>query len=88
MYKGAGAFAELCADYTAGALHPGDLKPALARALNVILQPVRNHFDSNAEARDLLKKVCPLAEIGVRNISADLACGNVGYGVCCISLEV
>ncbi|GFH14323.1 uncharacterized protein HaLaN_10354, partial [Haematococcus lacustris] len=38
-------------------LPPGDLKPALARALNQILQPVRDHFDSNPEAKELLKKV-------------------------------
>ncbi|KAL6745630.1 hypothetical protein V8C86DRAFT_1821387 [Haematococcus lacustris] len=48
---------ELEADYKSGALHPGDLKPALARALNQILQPVRDHFDSNPEAKELLKKV-------------------------------
>lgn len=30
--------------YRTGALHPGDLKPNLARKLNEILQPVREHF--------------------------------------------
>ena len=34
-----------------------DLKPALSRALNQILQPVRDHFENNAEAKELLKKV-------------------------------
>ncbi len=34
-----------------------DLKPSLARHLNEILQPVRDHFESNAEAKELLKKV-------------------------------
>lgn len=48
---------ELEADYTSGALHPGDLKPALSKALNTILQPVRTHFETNAEAKELLKKV-------------------------------
>jgi len=33
-------YEELCADYESGALHPGDLKPALAKHLNAILQPV------------------------------------------------
>eukprot|EP00199_Chlamydomonas_sp_CCMP681_P002310 CAMPEP_0119109670 /NCGR_PEP_ID=MMETSP1180-20130426/21848_1 /TAXON_ID=3052 ORGANISM="Chlamydomonas cf sp, Strain CCMP681" /NCGR_SAMPLE_ID=MMETSP1180 /ASSEMBLY_ACC=CAM_ASM_000741 /LENGTH=393 /DNA_ID=CAMNT_0007095545 /DNA_START=59 /DNA_END=1240 /DNA_ORIENTATION=+ len=48
---------ELEADYISAALHPADLKPALSRALNQILQPVRDHFENNAEAKDLLKKV-------------------------------
>jgi len=50
-------YAELEKDYESGVLHPSDLKPALAAALNAILQPVRDHFDGNAEAKDLLKKV-------------------------------
>jgi tyrosyl-tRNA synthetase len=36
----------------------GDLKGSVSRALNQILQPVRDHFENNAEAKDLLKKVC------------------------------
>ncbi|KAF5832012.1 tyrosyl-tRNA synthetase like-protein [Dunaliella salina] len=48
---------EIEADYTSGALHPGDLKPALARAINLILQPVRDHFANDPEAKELLKKV-------------------------------
>lgn len=35
----------------------GDLKPSLSKALNTILQPVRDHFENNAEAKELLKKV-------------------------------
>ncbi len=31
-------YEELCEDYRSGALHPGDLKPALAKHLNQILQ--------------------------------------------------
>ena len=50
-------YAELEADYRSGALHPSDLKPALAAALNAILQPVRDHFETSAEAKELLKKV-------------------------------
>ncbi len=49
--------AELEKDYVSGVLHPSDLKPALADALNAILQPVRDHFENNAEAKDVLKKV-------------------------------
>ncbi|KAG6763341.1 hypothetical protein POTOM_030755 [Populus tomentosa] len=38
VYK---TFEELVADYESGGLHPGDLKPALAKALNTILQGYR-----------------------------------------------
>lgn len=31
-------FEELIADYESGALHPADVKPALAKALNKILE--------------------------------------------------
>lgn len=44
-------------DFKSGALHPGDVKPSLAKALNGILQPVRDHFKNNAEARKLLDQV-------------------------------
>jgi tyrosyl-tRNA synthetase len=47
----------LASEYANGSLHPGDLKPALAKALNTILQPVRDHFENNAEAKALLKQV-------------------------------
>lgn len=33
---------DLSADYESGELHPGDLKPALAKALNQILQVLPN----------------------------------------------
>lgn len=35
----------------------GDFKPALAAAINAILQPVRDHFASDPKAKELLKKV-------------------------------
>lgn len=50
-------YAELEADYASGALHPGDLKPAIVAQLNEILQPVRDHFVNDANAAALLKKV-------------------------------
>ncbi|KAG6758694.1 hypothetical protein POTOM_039053 [Populus tomentosa] len=37
--------------------NPGDLKPALSKALNMILQPVRDHFSKDPKAKDLLKRV-------------------------------
>ncbi|KAL7184789.1 hypothetical protein ACSBR2_026848 [Camellia fascicularis] len=48
---------ELVADYESGQLHPGDLKPALSKALNKILQPVRDHFKNDPAAKELLKRV-------------------------------
>jgi tyrosyl-tRNA synthetase len=59
-YGGDKAYAsadELEADYSAGTLHPGDLKPALAKAINAILQPVRDHFVKDKDAAALLKQV-------------------------------
>mmetsp|Transcript_10090 Transcript_10090/g.14040 ORF Transcript_10090/g.14040 Transcript_10090/m.14040 type:complete len:192 (-) Transcript_10090:19-594(-) len=53
-YRGWEALRE---DYQTGRLHPGDLKPAVASALNEILEPVRRHFKENEEARDLLARV-------------------------------
>jgi len=38
-------------------LHPGDLKKALAAALNELIRPVREHFQNNPEAKKLLAEV-------------------------------
>jgi tyrosyl-tRNA synthetase len=48
---------ELISEYESGALHPADVKPALAKAINEILQPVRDHFNNNSEAKVLLNTV-------------------------------
>jgi len=50
-------FEDLIADFQSGQLHPADLKPAVARALNNMLEPVRNHFLVNPEAKKLLEQV-------------------------------
>ncbi|KAJ4822236.1 hypothetical protein Tsubulata_035656 [Turnera subulata] len=50
-------FEELVADYESGGLHPGDLKPSLSKALNKILQPVRDHFKNDPKAKALLEQV-------------------------------
>lgn len=50
-------YEQLLADYEEGNLHPGDLKPSLSKAINAILKPVRDHFNKNADAKDLLKHV-------------------------------
>ena len=50
-------FEQLVEDYSTGALHPCDLKPALVKAINKILQPVRDHFNNDPEARKLFEQV-------------------------------
>ncbi|KAM0007818.1 putative tyrosine--tRNA ligase [Helianthus debilis subsp. tardiflorus] len=50
-------FEELVSDHEKGDLHPADLKPALLKALNRILQPVRDHFKNDENAKALLKRV-------------------------------
>jgi tyrosyl-tRNA synthetase len=49
-------YEDLEADFISGKLHPKDLKPAVAGAINRILEPVRRHFESG-EAKALLDKV-------------------------------
>jgi tyrosyl-tRNA synthetase len=44
------------ADYRAGKVWPGDLKPAVTEALNRILEPVRQHFETG-EPKKLLDKI-------------------------------
>mmetsp|Transcript_51485 Transcript_51485/g.59121 ORF Transcript_51485/g.59121 Transcript_51485/m.59121 type:complete len:398 (-) Transcript_51485:162-1355(-) len=44
-------------DFKSGDLHPDDLKSALAAAINKLLQPVRDHFEKDPEAKELLKLV-------------------------------
>ncbi|XP_058068570.1 tyrosine--tRNA ligase 1, cytoplasmic-like [Magnolia sinica] len=48
---------ELIGDYESEDLHPADVKPALSKALNKILEPVREHFKNNTEAGNLLRTV-------------------------------
>eukprot|EP01046_Picozoa_sp_COSAG06_P023593 COSAG06_NODE_1882_length_8147_cov_4.295601_3_plen_521_part_00 len=50
-------YEDVVADYTDGTLYPSDLKPALAAAVNEMLQPVRDHFTNDATAKALLKKM-------------------------------
>jgi tyrosyl-tRNA synthetase len=44
-------------DFVSGIIHPEDLKKSVAPAINRLLQPVRNHFDTDPEAKKLLKEV-------------------------------
>jgi len=43
--------------YVKGELHPGDLKPAVASAINNLLQPVRDHFNNDPYAKKLLDTI-------------------------------
>ena len=40
-------------DYLLGALHPADLKANLSRHLERMIEPVRRHFETNKEAKEL-----------------------------------
>lgn len=44
-------------DFVEGNLHPNDLKPALAKSINKIIQPIRDHFTHDPEARKLFEQV-------------------------------
>jgi tyrosyl-tRNA synthetase len=48
---------KLKADYIKGDIHPGDLKPCVAEAINDLLQPVRDHFANDPYARKLLETI-------------------------------
>jgi len=50
-------FEDLVVDYKAEKLHPGDLKPALSKAINELIEPVRKHFETNPKAKALLEQV-------------------------------
>jgi tyrosyl-tRNA synthetase len=50
-------FEPLEEDYKSGKLHPADLKRAIAKSINKILQPVRDHFKNDPNARDLQMEV-------------------------------
>jgi len=51
------SYEELAADYTNEQIHPSELKPAVTKAINDLLQPVRDHFQNDPYARDLLAKI-------------------------------
>jgi tyrosyl-tRNA synthetase len=49
------SYEELEAEFVSGDVHPGDLKPSVASALNDLIQPVRDHFAKDPYARKLLE---------------------------------
>jgi tyrosyl-tRNA synthetase len=50
-------YAELTQLYATGAIHPLDLKKAVARSLDTIIAPIREHFETNPGARKLYQFV-------------------------------
>jgi len=50
-------YEELQKDYLAGKVHPGDLKPSVAIAINKLIEPVRQHFQNDPYAKRLLELV-------------------------------
>lgn len=51
------SFQDLEEKFAAKQIHPQDLKVAVARQLNQLLNPVRRHFEENEEAKNLLEQV-------------------------------
>lgn len=44
-------------DFVSGKLHPADLKPAVSKEINRLLQPIRLHFKTNKDAKKLWNQV-------------------------------
>ena len=51
------SYPELENGYEAGKLHPLDLKKAVIFYVDKLIYPVRQHFEKNSKARDLLEQV-------------------------------
>jgi len=50
-------YEELIKAYSKGELHPMDLKSGVAVHINELIKPVREHFEKNKKAKELLRKV-------------------------------
>lgn len=53
------SYATLEIDYVNGVLHPQDLKSAMSKYLNLILDPIRKEFFSNATLQEIARKAYP-----------------------------
>jgi len=51
------SYQELEKAYSAGELHPMDLKQAVSMYVDKLIDPVRKHFEKNKKAKDLLEQV-------------------------------
>jgi len=55
-------------DFGSGQLHPADFKPAVAKHINLMLEPVRDHFKKNPEAEKLRKKVTSFSKNTLKSL--------------------
>lgn len=44
-------------DFEEGLLHPADLKPAVSKVINELIDPVRKHFETDPQAKALINKI-------------------------------
>ena len=51
------SYDKLCQDYKDEKVHPGDLKPAVAKSINAMIEPVRKHFETDPQAKKILELV-------------------------------
>ncbi|MEK6963768.1 MAG: tyrosine--tRNA ligase [Nanoarchaeota archaeon] len=51
------SYSELAKAYTAGDIHPMDLKSAMAAYIDQLIKPVRDHFEKNKKAKELAEQV-------------------------------
>lgn len=51
------SYEELTKEYEEGLLHPGDLKTAVAKVINELIEPVRKHFETDPQAKALINKI-------------------------------
>lgn len=51
------SYEQLTKDYEEGRIHPGDLKPSTADHINEMIEPVRQHFIHDPEAKRILELV-------------------------------
>lgn len=56
------SYQQLRDDFAQEEIHPQDLKKNLAREINKLVQPIRNHFKENEEARQLYQEVKDIYE--------------------------
>ncbi len=51
------SYSQLERDYVEGKLHPLDLKNAVARYIDQLIKPIREHFEKNRRARQLYEEI-------------------------------
>jgi len=51
------SYEKLCQDYKDEKVHPADLKPAVAKSINAMIEPVRRHFETDPQAKKILEIV-------------------------------